>query len=245
MSLWRTARSNYSDSLRDAAEADLRAAVARRGDMSNAWSTLSVLFQITGQYDKARETAEAALKSDAFLKNASQVINRLLFTSLSTGRTSDARKWCAQGQRQFPRYPPFWGCEFTILGWNGKTSADVGAAWVSLAASEARDSANSLASGWATRRLLIASIAARAGMKDSALAIARAVRTNSAKGGAAPPADYGEAYVLALVGQKDSAISLLERYVRSSPAFRSQVKYSPWFTALRDDPRFIALTAAK
>jgi hypothetical protein len=54
--------------------------------------------------------------------------------------------------------------------------------------------------------------------------------------------DYGEAHVHTLLGRTDLALPLLERYLRTNPALRGQVRSSPWFTAVRTDPRFLALT---
>jgi len=129
------------------------------------------------------------------------------------------------------------------MGWTGKTRADVAEAWRLLAASEARDSAKLLASGAGTRRLLVAAVAARAGLSDSALAIARRVRDSLPAGAPSSAVDYGEAYVHALLGHDDQAITLLESYLRANPALRGQVRQSPWFATLRTTPRFQAITA--
>jgi serine/threonine-protein kinase len=232
------------DSLRLAAEADFRAAVNRRRDMADAWNDLSVLLLATGDYSGAFEAANNALKADAFLRSAPVVMSRLLFTSLASGRTDDARAWCETGKSRHPRDPRFWGCDLTILGWTGTRRADVATAWRNLAAAEARDSSNLLATGWGTRRLLVAAIAARAGMRDSALAIVRLVRSATPpRGAASAQADYGEAYVQTLLGNRDKAVPLLERYLAENPALRRQVAKSPWFTPLHGDQRFIALTS--
>ena len=145
----------------------------------------------------------------------------------------------------FPRDPRFWGCELTILGWTANNRADVTKAWNALAASEARDSTNMLASGWGTRRLLVAAVAARAGMSDSALAIVERTRASRPGGAPSDQLDYGEAHVHALLGHPDQAIPLLQTYLRTNPALRGQVRNHPWFASLQRDPRFGAMTAPR
>jgi tetratricopeptide (TPR) repeat protein len=242
LDLWRTARPEAPDSLRGAAETDLRAVTTRRRDMADAWNDLSQLLQMSGQYQGSREAAEAALKADAFLRSPEAVVSRLHFTALASGRTDESRSWCEQGQARYPRDPRFWGCELTIVGWTGSTPADVGLAWQRLRESEARDQANLLAAGWGTRRLLVAAVAARAGLSDSALAIVSRVRADAPANVPSDQLDYGEAHVQTILGRIDRALPLLEQYLRANPAMRGQVRNSPWFAAMRTDPRFLALT---
>jgi len=241
--LWRTSTLVAPDSLRVAAEADFREVVRQRRDIADAWNELSVLLQTNGSYTEARSAAEAALKADAFLRSAPTVLSRLSFASLAIGNRDEALAWCNRGRAQFPRDPRFWGCDLTLLGWTGKSRADVAKAWRLLAESEARDSANVLAAGAGTRRLLIAAVAARAGMTDSALAIVKQVRGAAPTGASTAALDYGEAYVHALLGHADQAIALLEQYLRAIPAARGQVRQSPWFATLHTDPRFVTITA--
>lgn len=243
LELWRTARP-APDSLRLAAESDLRVATTLRHDLADAWADLSQLLQLTGNYEGAYRAAEVALRADAFLRAAPSVIGRLLFTALATGRVEEATRWCADGRLRFPRDPRFWGCDLTIMGWTGRTRADVAEAWRLLSDAEARDVGNMLRSGWGTRRLLVAAVAARAGLADSARAIVAAVRR--APAAEAPPelVDYGEAHVETLLGGRDRAVSLLERYLAANPALRGQVRATPWFAPLRGTPRFDELTGA-
>jgi predicted Zn-dependent protease len=115
-------------------------------------------------------------------------------------------------------------------------------AWQRLRESEARDQANLLAAGWGTRRLLVAAVAARAGLSDSALAIVSRVRADAPANVPSDQLDYGEAHVQTILGRIDRALPLLEQYLRANPAMRGQVRNSPWFAAMRTDPRFLALT---
>lgn len=245
LALWRTAQPEAPDSLRAAAEADLRTVVTRRKDHADAWNDLSLLLQMTGDYAEAKTAAENALKADAFLKSAPAVVSRVFFTSLASGNVADARRWCQSGREKYPTDPRFWMCDLTILGWTGNSADDVQRAWQALDASERRDSANILASGWGTRRLLVAAVVARAGLSDSAEAIVRQVRSALPTGAVSDQVDYGESHVHTILGHPDRAIELLERYLRTNPALRGQVRRSLWFAPLANHPKFLAITAPR
>lgn len=243
LELWRTAQPEAPDSLRAAAEADLRSVVTRRHDHADAWNDLSLLLQMTGAYADAKTAAENALKADAYLKSAPAVISRVFFSSLASGNVTDARRWCNLGREKYATDPRFWMCDLTILGWTGNSTADIQRAWQALDDSERRDSANILASAWGTRRMLVAAVVARAGLGDSAEAIIRHVHAALPNGTPTDQLDYGESHVHALLGHTDQAVALLERYLRTHPALRGQVRRSPWFTPLTNNPKFLAITA--
>ena len=243
--LWRTSSPLAPDSLRVAAERDLRAATLRRPDIAQAWNDMGVLLQMIGAYAGARDAAEKALKADAYLRNAPAVLGRLLTTSLAVGRVDEAKQLCARGRRTYPDEPQFYGCDLMIMGWTGETAADVTQAWTLLRQAEARDTLNLLSTGWATRRLLVAAIAARAGMKDSALAMIRQARSAESSKISADNADYGEAHVRALLGQPDLALPLLDRYLKNNPAYLGGTRAHPWFSSIKADPRFVSMTTMR
>lgn len=241
--LWRTSKPIAPDSLRVAAERDFRTANSRRPDIAAAWNDLGGLLVFGGAFAEARDAAEHALKADAFLREAPAVMNMLFTTSLAIGHADEAKQWCARGRRIYPTFPQFFSCELTAAGWTGSTVADVKNGWNLLQQAEARDSLNLLVAGWATRRLLVAAIAARAGLKDSALAIVRQARSAEAAKISADNADFGEAHVLALLGQRDASLQLLERYLKNNPSFAGFTRQHPWFATLKTDPRFLRMTA--
>jgi serine/threonine-protein kinase len=244
LALWRIARDATSDSLRIRAEADFRAALDHRPDLALAWNDLSSLLSLSGDFGQAEQAATEALRADEYLANAPEVLARLQFSALGAEHTESAVKWCAEGRRRYPNQQRFFACELTTLGWTGDKPSDVGRAWQVLDDAEKRYSADVLRSGWATRRLFVAAIAARAGMRDSALAIVARVRADSS-GASSPATDYGEAHVRAMLGQTDDALRLLARYLNSFPIQRRQVARMPWFKSLRADPRFVAMTDAR
>ena len=243
--LWRHAKGSASETLRASAEADLRKAVAVRRDMALAWNDLSTLLQLNGDYDQSRIAADSALKSDAFLKDAPAIGARIIQMSLATGDTIKARQLCDEGRTRFSSRPEYWGCALTVLGWTGSAPEDVEAGWKLLKAAEALDTLRMLKSGAATRSLLVAAIAARAGLKDSATAIVRRVRASIPPAVISLNADYGEAYVHTLLSRPDLALPLLERFLREIPAQQGHVRKSLWFAPLHNNPKFQALTSSK
>ncbi|MEO7360449.1 MAG: protein kinase, partial [Gemmatimonadaceae bacterium] len=243
LDLWRTSRPVAPESLRVASERDLKAAVEIRPDLATAWNNLSVLHLMSGASAVAANDARQALQADAFLREAPATLSRRFFSSLVIGKVEEARSLCASGFRLYPESPQFWGCELTILGWTSSEAQSVGQGWQILQSTEMKDTADLLISGWATRRLLVAAIAARAGLKDSARAILRAVRAAPQSQYAPDNVDYGEAYVRAMLQEPALVFPLLEKYLLNNPAWRGQVRESPWFARFKSDPRFIAMTA--
>jgi len=240
--VWRSSKPVASESVRLEARNDLHRALAIRPDNATAWGDLSLLYHMSGAADSANIASQKALLADAFLVNAESVLNRRMFASLASGHTEDARSLCASGGRLYPNAPQFWGCELVILGWSSDRATDVAIAWSILQRSEATDTLHYLATGWATRRLLVAAIAARAGLPDSARAIVRTVRAAPESQVASDNTDYGEAYVHTLLGEPERALALLEKFVRNNPALLGQVRESPWFAKLKSNAKFIALT---
>jgi hypothetical protein len=54
-----------------------------------------------------------------------------------------------------------------------------------------------------------------------------------------------EAYVRLLLGERDGALSLLDRYLKLKPQARGIIAESPWFRPLRTDPDFMALVTPR
>ncbi len=83
---------------------------------------------------------------------------------------------------------------------------------------------------------------ARAGLRDSADAVARRARADAAID---PTRDLAllESYVRILLGDRDEALRLLSTYIATNPQFRASLArdQSWWFQELREDPRFKAL----
>ncbi|HEY6852748.1 MAG TPA: hypothetical protein VI139_00770, partial [Gemmatimonadales bacterium] len=236
--VWRHAPGNNPDSLQVGAEADLTAAVAGDSSLAPAWYTLAELYRYSGRFNQAEEAARQALAADAFLSDAYVVTSGLFFTALNLERYDDAREWCARGKRQFPRTSTFVSCEFRIVAWSGQGSAATRDAW-RLAATVDRGDTDPEMLG--DRHLLVAAVLARSGLADSARAVIRRTRAAVTDPAAQSTLDYDEAYVRLLLGERDAALQLLAKGLRSRPENRGYVAVSPWFRPLHDDSRFQAL----
>ncbi len=91
-------------------------------------------------------------------------------------------------------------------------------------------------------QMVVAMALARAGLRDSADAVARRARADAAID---PTRDLAllESYVRILLGDRDEALRLLSTYIATNPQFRASLArdQSWWFQDLREDPRFKAL----
>jgi tetratricopeptide (TPR) repeat protein len=220
------------------AERDLRAAVDAKPSLAIAWYTLSRLYHSMGRFAEADQAARKALEADAYFSDALQVMSRLFFTALDRGDQTQARYWCREGRRRFAARENFIDCELTLLGWFASTKQDAGTAWRLLEQVERSDSAPAL---WASRRMMVAAILARSGLRDSATAVIRVTRDALRNEFLLTEMAYPEAYVRLLLGERDEAIRLIRLYLEANPTMREYTSRSPWFQPLHDDPRFGAL----
>jgi hypothetical protein len=90
--------------------------------------------------------------------------------------------------------------------------------------------------------MVAARVLARAGRGDSARAVVRRVREAA---GSDPtlvvPLLYDRAYVHLLLGERDSAVLVLEEYLDSKPRMRGYLATDVQMRTLRDHPRFRTL----
>jgi TolB-like protein/tetratricopeptide (TPR) repeat protein/tRNA A-37 threonylcarbamoyl transferase component Bud32 len=236
--VWRHTPGSHPDSLRAAAETDLTAAVAGDSALAPAWYTLAELYRYSGRFSQAEQAAREALAADAFLSDAYVVTSGLFFTALNLERYDDAREWCGKGARQFPRSSAFVSCAFRIVAWSGQGRAATADAWRLAAVVDRVDTDPEMLGD---RHLLVAAVLARSGLGDSARAVIGRTRATIANPAAQATLDYDEAYVRLLLGERDTALRLLGKYLRTRPENRAYVAQSAWFRALHDDPRFQAL----
>ncbi|HEX6748256.1 MAG TPA: BTAD domain-containing putative transcriptional regulator [Longimicrobium sp.] len=219
----------------DAAERDLRAAVARDPSLASAWATLSQLLRVRGRLAESDLAARRALAEDAYLDDAADIRHRLFFSTLRMGDYPQARAECDGGRRQFPTDWRFVECALTLLGSDRARPADPAAAWRLVAELDRMDPpgrARSLGRAYSPvyRRMVAAAVLARAGAADSARAIvARARREAGADPELGASLDYDEAYVRLLLADTAGARLLLERVAAYRPALRPYLARDPLF----------------
>jgi tetratricopeptide (TPR) repeat protein len=224
-----------ADTLLRRGEADLRAAVDARPDDARSWYALGDLLFLDGRFAEANAALQQAYDGDAYLGEVRAVVNLLFFVALNQGEFTSAERWCGVGEHRFPEDPRFRPCRLMLLAWSGSQAKDVAAAWQGVRALEVADSAGIFASQWGAFRMLVAMVAARSGLSDSATAIMGAVHA----GGAAHPGSSfraEEARVRLLLGRREEAVRLLAEELRDDPLGRGKLLRSPWFREVAGDP---------
>jgi TolB-like protein/tetratricopeptide (TPR) repeat protein len=245
LELWTNATTAAPDSLRLAAEEDLRAAVGGRPEPAMGWYWLSQLYETTGEFELARDAVERARRADAFLQSNDVLLSRLMFVELALGEEEAAERDCRQGRTLYPTRPQFWDCELTLLAWSATLPADVDRAWAALRDAEQRDRQGLLAAYWGQRVLKVAAVAARVGREARARELVDSVRALPVGDAVATVLDLHEAHVRIILREPERARALLARYVQRNPAYRGFIRHHPWFATVVDDPRSQARGAAR
>ena len=230
------------DSLRARAERDLRSALEIRPDAAGAWTSLTYLLIAEQRYAEAADAARRGYDADPYFERRN-ALNGAFFSSLYARQFDDARRWCRIAKDHYADDPRFAECELTILGWTGRTSDDLAAAARLAASIERGDTAGYLVDTRAYRRLMVAAVAARAGARDSALRVLAALRAQRGDTIRQNTA-MGESYVWLLLSNRDSAVAILDRFLKDTPEMRRGISRHPWFEPLHTDARFAALVSA-
>jgi serine/threonine-protein kinase len=224
------------------AEKDLRGAVAGDPTAAFAWSLLSHLLMGQSQTGEAKLAALKAYEADPYLTAAKQTVWRLFNASLDLEDAVEAHHWCDEGRRRFPEYNRFVECQIWLYALKGE-KPDIPKAWqlleqyVQLTPPPQR--------GFQRRygQMVVAMALARAGLKDSADAVAKRARADAETD---PTRDLAllETYVRILLEDRSQAFRLLSTYIATNPQFRASLArdQSWWYQSLRDDPRFKALS---
>jgi eukaryotic-like serine/threonine-protein kinase len=227
-----------SAQLLNSVEKDLRAAVEKNPQQASAWSTLSHLLLTRSQTAEGKLAALRAYEADPYLTTANLTLWRLFESSLDLEDGVESSHWCAEGLRRFPGDVRFVECQIRLFALKDR-KPNVDQAWrlleqyVQLYPPHQRE----------YRRLygqmLVAMALARAGLADSARALAERSRGNPTID-PARELTYLEVLFRTMVGDRDEAIRLLGTYLATNPQRRGDVArdQSWWIRDLRSDPRF-------
>ena len=229
------------------AQHDLEAATRINPLQAGAWAVLSHLYNQTaaGTNPNDRETnaqiaAQNAYKADAYLRNADAVIARLWLSSYDLADFVHAQQSCDEGRRRFPDEPNFVECQVWLMSIPG-AKPDINRAWaladtmVSLAPQGRVDFQRLDAS------MVVAAALARAGLADSARAVARRA---AGDGIVDPTRDLSimQAFVYTLLGDTTSAVTALKTYVAANPDRRQTLAEGGWwFKPLKSNSDFQSL----
>jgi serine/threonine-protein kinase len=231
------------------AQSDLEASVRLNPSQAGALGSLSHLYynapgkSLTDVILAARRAYEA----DAYLDNAPTILTRLFYAAYDEDQAVDAVKWCNEGQRRFPADSRFVTCQLWIMTMRGQ-NAEPDSAWT-LARNDAitRDAATgSGAFREHEARMLVAAVLARAGLNDSAKAVARAARADTEIDPQRSLYDI-DSFVHLLAGDKAEALRSLKVYLAANPSRIKDFTPDPgWrFRDLQTEPGFRDLVGAR
>jgi tetratricopeptide (TPR) repeat protein len=223
------------------AEEDLRNAVTANPTAAWAWTVLSFLLSGEGQTAEAKLAAQRSYEADPYLKSARQTVWRLFQSSLDLEDAKEARYWCDQGQQRFPDYYRFAECQIWLYSLK-EVEPDPEKAWEEYGRFVELTPPALKPYHQLYGRMLVAMALARAGLADSAKAVAESSRGDTSVD---PTKDlaYYEALLRILLGEQDRAITLLSTYVAANPQMRATVAKDQtwWFRDIRNTPRFKSL----
>jgi serine/threonine-protein kinase len=227
-----------AERLFEQAEADLRQAIANNPNQAGAWDYLSHLLLNKDQVPEAKMAASRAYQADAYMRNADVILWRLFSTSYDLEDQPEAEHWCQELGRRFPSNQRAIECGLWHMTIDGAT-VDVDSAWALADAYEQTLTPQTEAFYTRWVGMGMAAVLARAGLADSAGAVAERSRGDDELD---PTKDlvYFEAFVRTLTGDHDIALDLLSEYMALSGKDPSEVDHW-WFDALREEPRYRTL----
>ena len=228
-----------------AAKQDLEAATQTDPSLASGYSTLSHLYYQTEDVPLAVLAARKAYEEDAYLSVAPDVLARLFFGSYDLEQLTQAHRWCLEGERRFSGDFRFAECQLWLMT-TADAQPDPSAAWRLLAVIDSLTPAPRKAFEHHRAETIVGVALARARLADSARHVLQRARADR-------DVDPGqeivsiEAFARTILGDRDEAIALLQRYIAANPthAFTRGGDISWWWRDLKSDPRFARLTEAK
>jgi hypothetical protein len=193
------------------------------------------LLRYKGKFAEADIFAQRALREDAPLENARDVFVQLFYSSLLLGDTEKAAEWCQRGRLSIPADWYFVECQLTLMRHDLHSKPDPGRAWALVDTLDKIDpSATARATGRPYnpiyRRVVAATISARAGRRDIARAeLARAKRATAGDRDLQRDLVYDEAYLRIVLGERKRATELVREMLRARPMLRPFLARDPLF----------------
>jgi tetratricopeptide (TPR) repeat protein len=191
----------------------------------------------------AKLAATRAYQADPYLASAKQTLWRLFQSSLDLEDAQESKRWCEEGQRRFPQHYRFTECQLWLYTLKGGTPGlnrlqPLYQRYIELSPLPLR------AFNEHYGQMIVAIALARAGLRDSADAVARRARADSIIDETRDLAQL-EAIMRTLLGEHDEALHQLSLYLSANPQFREGMarEQTWWFRDLRNDPRYQRLVA--
>jgi eukaryotic-like serine/threonine-protein kinase len=229
--------------LLDSAKADLEAAVGRNPGQAAAWGVLASLYYQKNDIEGAKLAARRAYEEDAYLANADVILWRLFAASYDLEQFTEAEHWCDVIGHRFPTDVRHIECQIRLMATKG-SSPDPVRAWRLADSLVALSAAGDQPFAKLQGQVLAAGALAHAGLADSARHVLTRV-TPTPDVDPTHDLDEDKGVVYLMLGDKDSALHELERYLAANPNRTADVATDgSWqWRSLRDDPRFKALFA--
>ncbi|MGH7461697.1 MAG: tetratricopeptide repeat protein, partial [Longimicrobiales bacterium] len=223
-----------ADSLHAAAEGDLERAVQLDGSRAGAWNALSVLRQMSADFERAALYANQALDADEFMLERQEIVHRLVRIDTDRARFPQAASQCRNGRQEYPDNPRFVECHLflAILDPANLISTDSA---TSLFRTLREMSQPQTAWNYVSvfRETLRGRIWARNGRPDSALAILDRMRAIvQADTLMTIPFHFDAGHVLLVAGDTAGAIREIQKYADENPRFLKYIKEGVTFKSI-------------
>ena len=221
------------------AETDLRSALDQDSTLTRAWATLGNLLWSKGSIAEAAVASRKALREDTYLEDAGRIYIELIFDDMMLGNFPLAAEWCRRGRLAYPGRWEFVDCELTLMRHNASAEPDPDSAWKLVRTLEQIDPPSKAAAEGRPyyriyRRVVAATISARAGRRDIARAeITRARRATRGDSTMSIDLNYDEAYLRLVLGERARAEALLREYIQARPLARDNLARDPLFRKLK------------
>lgn len=212
------------------AQNTLRGAVAIDPGRASAWSLLSAALFTQADYSGAYLAADRAYQADTYLDDSQEILGRLFMAAYEVGDDALAHRWCDEINGRFRGSWTGAYCRLGLLAWPGAASDPSSTTQPWTIATDGGVNAAQLREMGPRLSMLVAAVMARVGLRDSAKAIIRRSRSSAAGDPEILPLEASARIVL---GEPDSAIACLARYVRAKPLHRAAVVCSRRFAGLR------------
>jgi len=228
--------------LLDSAQADLEAAVRLDARLASAHAALSSLLYQRKEVVSAVLAARQAYDNDAYLRDAESILDRLFWGTYDIAQFGEAQRWCGEGARRFPGSWRFAECQLWLMT-IPNAELDIDRAWSLARRADSLTPAAQVPFRSRIRQIVVASVIGRAGRRDSAMAALGRARTDDPKIDPTQDLVGYEAVMRALIGDADTAITILKRYVATHPdhSFRRDGMLHWWWRDLERRPGFQAV----
>ena len=225
----------------DSARADLEAAVRMDPSLAGTHATLSQLYYSPPNEDivAAMLEARAAYEADAYLVDAERILERLFWASNDLAQFPEARRWCDEAGRRFPRHWRSEECQLWLLLIPG-AEHDIAQAWGFASRADSATPAAQRPFRSRLRSILVGAVVGRAGLRDSAEHVFARARTSDAAIDPEQDLPGYEAVARAQMQDTEGAIALLRRYVATHPghSFERGGMLHWWWRGLEPLPQF-------